>query len=133
MGYSVDETFPASGDWLKANDLKRDDGTYGSTSGVIESVRTVDFDDGTKFEVTFSDSDKKFVANKTNSKNIAMAFGDKTDGWTGKTLRLSVHQTPKGPGILATPVQGTVQEEPVAAHGTSTLGNAPIEDGEIPF
>ena len=76
----VSETF-SSGLW-KADDLEKP--VYVTISG----AKTHDFDDGTKLIVSFKDSDKDLVLNKTNSMTIAEMYGDDTDDWMGKPLCL---------------------------------------------
>jgi hypothetical protein len=72
-----------SGEYLAAPDLNGGEHTV-----VIEKVDVKEFDDGNKFLITFQNRKKGLVANKTNSKRIAMLYGDETDDWVGKEIVL---------------------------------------------
>lgn len=73
------------GDTLKAADLQ---GTEPVVT--IASVEMKKFDNGNKLIVKFVGKTKSLVANKTNSKRIAMAHGSNTDGWIGKQIQLYI-------------------------------------------
>lgn len=112
MGFSVNQTYP-SGDWLKSEDLKRQDGTYGQADGVIENVSMVKVNKDRnsdekidRLELSFVGKEKRLLLNKTNAETIALAYGDNTDSWLGKSIGISVHSTNFGPGILVRIVQG---------------------------
>jgi hypothetical protein len=73
-----------SGGFLKADDLQ------GKTVPVtISKVEVKDFDDGKKLILHFANKDKALVANKTNSNIIAEMFGNETDNWEGKKIKLT--------------------------------------------
>ena len=48
--------------------------------------------------ITFDGKEKKFVANKTNSKTIAALYGNYVESWVGKriTLYVSTTRNPEG-------------------------------------
>jgi hypothetical protein len=72
-----------SGDYLTAADLQGKE-----PSVVIASVEVKKFDDGDKLLISFQGKKKALVANKTNSRRIAMMYGDETDAWVGKEVVL---------------------------------------------
>lgn len=82
----VSETF-SSGLW-KAQDIAK------PVYLTIADAKAHEFDDGTKLIVSFSDSDKDLVLNKTNSHTIAELYGDDTDDWKGKPLCLFKARVP---------------------------------------
>lgn len=45
-------------------------------------------DKETKLVLSFADTDKQLVVNKTNLKTIVKLHGDDTDGWIGKPITL---------------------------------------------
>lgn len=75
------DCFPSN--WLKASDLQ------GRTITVtINCVRLEVVGDGDKPVIYFQGTEKGAVLNKTNSNNIALLYGDETDGWAGKQVAL---------------------------------------------
>ena len=70
-------------DTLKAADLQGAEPVV-----VIATVDMKKFDNGNKLIITFVGKKKALVANKTNSKRIAMAHGSNTDKWIGKKIQL---------------------------------------------
>jgi hypothetical protein len=77
----VDQVF--GGPTLKAADLQ---GTEPVVT--IASVELKKFDNGNKLVIQFVGKSKALVANKTNSKRIALLYGKNTDGWIGKRIQL---------------------------------------------
>jgi len=73
------------GDTLKAADLQGTEPTV-----TIAAVEAKKFDNGNKLILKFIGKKKALVANKTNSKRIAMMYGNDTDGWVGKPITLYV-------------------------------------------
>lgn len=143
MGYSVNDTYPAGGDWLGADDFKRQDGTYGSTTATIERIEMQQVDRSktdptkvSKLELHFTGRDKTLLLNKTNAGNIAMAYGDNTDNWIGKQIGLSVHSTNFGPGILVSVISsqpGSVVEQPVQQPAMPAQQPAVDFGEDVPF
>ena len=76
-------------DYLKAKDLNNQSWTY-----VMGAVEIVKYDDGDKLLIHFQDTDKKFVANKTNAEMIKAMFGPETDHWFGRRLTIFPTTTP---------------------------------------
>ncbi len=94
-----------SGEYLAAPDLQG-----GEHPVVIESVTVKDFDDGDKFLITFQNRKKGLIANKTNSKRIAMLYGDETDDWVGKEIVLYTDMVDfQGKTVEAIRVRGPVK------------------------
>lgn len=70
-------------EYLKASDLQGQ-----NVRVVIDRVEMRDVGDDHKPVLFFQGKSKGVVLNKTNSTNIAIAYGDETDEWTGKELIL---------------------------------------------
>ena len=73
--------FPS--EYLKAADLQGR-----SVAVVIERIEMRDVGDDHKPVLFFQGKSKGVVLNKTNSTNIAIAYGDETDEWVGKEVIL---------------------------------------------
>jgi len=66
----------------------------------------------------FGETKKGLVLNKTNAKCIASMFGDDTDGWTGKTIRVYRAQVEMaGSQVWALRVRLEVAAPPAAKKG----------------
>jgi hypothetical protein len=77
----ISTAFPS--EYLKAADLQGQ-----NVRVVIDRVEMRDVGDDTKPVVFFQNKNKGVVMNKTNANNIAIAYGDDTDDWTGKEVIL---------------------------------------------
>ena len=78
---NINDVFPSK--FLKAADIG------GSTPTVtIDQVKMEDIGEDRRAVVYFVGKDKGVVLNKTNSSNIADAYGPDTDDWIGKTVTL---------------------------------------------
>lgn len=77
----VDQVF--GGPTLKAADLQ---GTEPVVT--ISTVEMKKFDNGNKLVIQFVGKSKALVANKTNSKRIALLYGKQTEAWIGKKIQL---------------------------------------------
>lgn len=77
----ISQAFPS--EFLKAADLL--DRTI---TVVMDHVELKDVGDDTKPVLFFQGKEKGLVLNKTNSNNIALAYGDDTADWAGKELML---------------------------------------------
>ncbi len=96
----VSEVF-GSKSW-KASDL-----VGGPMVLTIKGVKPYKFDDGSKLVVSFEESDKDLISNKTNSSSIAKSYGDDTDNWIGKRIQLYLSETEfKGDIVDCVRVQG---------------------------
>lgn len=85
-----------SGDFLKSADIK------GKRISVIMDKVTMEKigDDGDKPVLYFVGKNKGLVLNKTNSGMIAYQYGDETNNWIGKQIRLHVEPVPFGGQIV---------------------------------
>ena len=79
----MNEMYPSSSSFLKADDLKGK-----KIKLTIDSVRMEQMDDRMKPVVSFKGTDRELVLNKTNGTTIAAMYGDDTDDWTGKEIKL---------------------------------------------
>lgn len=52
----------------------------------------------------FEGKDKTLVLNKTNTKILINAYGPNSEGWIGKEIGLSTHETELGTGWVVTPL-----------------------------
>lgn len=136
-----------SGDRLKADDLKKPDGTYGKIQATVSAVNVVELRSGkddtspltNKLEMHFVGKDKTFIVNKTNATNIAMTLGPDTDNWIGAVIGIDVHATQLGPGlraqVLQAPGQVPQQNATMAASGAAQLGppaGSAMNDTDLP-
>ncbi len=76
---------------LKAQDLKGREVTV-----TIAKYEVVDFDDGKKLVLSFGESDRTLICNKTNGSTIGDLHGTNLDGWIGKKITLFPTQTDFG-------------------------------------
>jgi len=68
---------------IKAADLKGQEHTV-----VIAGVAKKDFENGSKWILSFQGKKKTLVLNHTNAKRIAFTHGTNSDGWLGKEIVL---------------------------------------------
>lgn len=136
----ISEAFPS--EYLKAADLKGQ-----SIHVVISHVEMRDVGDDNKPVVFFQNKTKGVVLNKTNSNNIALAYGDDTEEWTGKEVILyEAHVDFQGrtvPAIRIRPPQLKDRKVPnplsktvsptETARPSSMSPERPISDEEVPF
>ncbi len=81
----IDEAFPSK--YMKASDLPED----GAVTFTIEKIEMADIgkEKQRKPVITFEESEKEFVCNKTNANSIAKVTGSRdTDEWIGKQIKL---------------------------------------------
>jgi hypothetical protein len=76
----LDELYPSR--YLRSTDLNR------PTQFTIGSVKRASLNGEPKVVVSFKDSDKEWIANKTNGRLIARMYGKETSNWIGKTITL---------------------------------------------
>jgi hypothetical protein len=77
----INEVF--GGETLKATDLQGREFTL-----AMASVQAKEFDKGAKLVIKFVGAKKALIANRTNSKRIAMLYGNNTDLWIGRQITL---------------------------------------------
>lgn len=75
-------------DYIAAHDLRSKDVTKTIKSVVVEELRLTGGGKEKKPVLTFSDTKKKLVLNKTNAKTIAALYGNDTNTWIGKPITL---------------------------------------------
>jgi hypothetical protein len=71
------------GRFVKSVDLKGKDATV-----TIKGVRAEDIDGKTKAVITFEETKKEWVVNRTNAEAIKLMFGRETDEWLGKRITI---------------------------------------------
>lgn len=79
------------GSTLKASDLQGSPATL-----TISGWEVVEFDDGKKISLSFHETQKRFIVNKTNARTIADILGGDTEGWVGNKITLMCAQTDFG-------------------------------------
>lgn len=125
---NVNEMFPSK--WLKATDLPR------PVTVTIDSIEQAEMPGGElKWVVYFRGKEKGMVLNRTNAEQLVDFFGDESDNWRGKSVKLFAMrvQGPNGPtqGIRLRQASGAAQAASAAAPAA-----APVEeeiDDDIPF
>lgn len=124
----LSDAFPSN--FLKAEDL---DG-----KSVVVVISGVEFDtigkdskEGKKLILSFRGKEKKMVVNKTNAKTIEKLYGDDTDGWIGKTIKLVTREVEfQGDVVWALRVS---LEKPAGVAPASSQPEPEEIDGETPF
>lgn len=132
----VSDAFPS--EFLKAADLRDK-----NVMVVIDRVEMKDIGGDHKPILFFQGKDKGLVLNKTNANNIAIAYGDDTDDWTGKEIVLFPAMVDfQGKTVPAIRVRQPRASDRPKAHVQVVSGGAalraapeppPITDEEIPF
>lgn len=94
----------------ESNDLKAADFVGKNLKVTIESVeiRSYEARNGQPAQeraaLHFLGREKTLVLNKTNTKTLINAYGANSDGWTGKEIGLTTHETELGTGWVVTPL-----------------------------
>jgi hypothetical protein len=82
---NLDDAFPSK--YLKASDLP-EEGVMSLTIDKVE-IQEIGMEKQRKPVISFEESEKGFVCNKTNANTIARIIGSRnTDDWHGKTIKL---------------------------------------------
>jgi hypothetical protein len=103
----INEVF--GGETLKAADLQGREFTL-----AIATVQAKEFDKGNKLVIKFVGAKKALIANRTNSKRIAMLYGNNTDLWVGRQVTLYVEMVDfKGEPTWAIRVKQPPQGQPM--------------------
>jgi hypothetical protein len=130
----ISACFPS--EYLKASDLEGR-----SVRVVMDHVEMRDVGDDTKPVLFFQGKSKGVVLNKTNSTNIAIAYGDDTEEWTGKEVILFEAMVDfQGRSVPAIRIRSPQPKDRRAAP-LKAVANAPAPaldnqgaiDDEIPF
>lgn len=121
--------------WLKAEDLDGKD-----VALTIKNVESKSFGDNeVKPLVTFEGTEKGLILNKTNFGTIAALYGDETDYWIGRKIKLySTEVDFRGTTTLAIRIRLEKFSTAEAATARDTLLAAEpkaveITDDDIPF
>jgi hypothetical protein len=100
----------AEGEFLKKDDLKKDDGTYAAIALTIAGAELGEVEDkvsgGKSPQVVLvfqgKESTKKWGLNKTNWQTLVQMYGAESDNWVGKKIKIYVDpnvEYPKGTKI----------------------------------
>lgn len=139
---NINDVFPSK--YLKASDLKGREVTVAMRELVMEKIG-----DDTKPILYFMNKEKGMVLNKTNSMNIAIAYGPETEAWAGHSITLFAswvdYQGKQVQGLRVRAVQSqqpapaqsyqappNYQAPPVVQHPNAPGASDPFDD-EIPF
>lgn len=127
---NINEAFPSN--FLKADDLQGREAKV-----TMARVNMEDIGGDHKPVLYFQGKEKGMVLNKTNSTNIASAYGPETDGWTGKEVILySAWVDFQGKSVKAIrirpPENSDYQKAPDPAQ-QGPQSHAPDPDDAIPF
>jgi len=137
----INQVYASNSDRLKADDLKKADGSFQFFKCVIEGTEVADVsraDEPPAMKVIISlvDKEKDIVLNKTNSFNLASRYGADTDGWVGKPVIVTASLKPFGdkivPGIDVTAPQPT-EAEMEAEYAASAAPAGDSIEGDVPF
>lgn len=122
---SIDEVYAGSS--LKAADLDGAD-----VELTIASAEAKSFDDGNKIAVTFLETEKTLICNKTNANRIASLYGKDYSKWHGKKVTLYPDMVDfRGETVEAIRVKITKQGSGGKPKFLKT-GQEPLDD-EVPF
>lgn len=83
---NLDEIYQSS--TIKAQDLNGREVTL-----TINGFQAVDFDGAKKLVLSFAETEKTLVCNKTNGTTIGQLYGSNVDSWIGKRITLFPTQT----------------------------------------
>ena len=112
---NINDVYQGSSDFLKAADLKGK-----GVKLVISKVDMQEFDEkgdsgpykAKKLILSFEGTEKQMVCNKTNGRSLGAVFGDETDTWIGKEIKLFTAQVDyQGTQVPAIRVQVEMAEE----------------------
>lgn len=116
-------------DYIAAHDLRGKDVTKTIKGVTVEELRLTGGGKEKKPVISFSDTKKRLVLNKTNAKSIASLHGNDTAGWIGKKIALFPTTTLFGRNT----VECVRVRERVAASDSAPVDEHPfdIEAGEV--
>jgi arabinogalactan endo-1,4-beta-galactosidase len=125
----ISAAFPSN--YLKAADLNDR-----NVKVVMDRVEMEDIGGDHKPILYFQGKDKGLVLNKTNSNNIAAAYGDDTDAWAGCELVIYPAMTDfQGKTVPCIRVRSPTAKDraPAAAARPAPRSENPADDSDIPF
>lgn len=129
-------------DHFSNNFFKADDFDARGTEYVISSVEMGKAGREEKIILYFDDCDKVLPLNKTNALEIAELYGDDTDDWTGKSIRVYQAKTDfNGKRVPCMRISAPLETAPAqpSGHGSGNRSGKPAQKrgqdsgGEIPF
>lgn len=159
MALNINDTYTASGIFLKADDLQKRRANL-----VIKGAKLETLQDGNKIVLDFENTDKRLVLNKTNANMICDLLGSRdAEQWTGSAITLRPDKTQlqdgrtvdcirvdfelpaqpnanslggramaANPGLGQTPAQ-TAAAQPVSPLGQPPQVDAAISPADVPF
>lgn len=125
---NLDEVF--AGSTLKASDVAGREVPL-----TIRGYEVKDFDDGKKLALSFNETDKELICNKTNANTIGDMYGPTIEGWVGKQIVLIQSQTDfNGRQVACIRVKvGVLAMQPQELPGTPNRVADPSDTGSTPF
>lgn len=120
-----------SGTSLKASDLQGREVTV-----TITAYEVVDFDEGKKLSLSFKESEKRLICNKTNGNTIAGLYGTDLDKWIGKPITIFQSQTDYGGKqvpCIRVKLQPPAPAEPAELPGTPRRVADQVDPSQVPF
>lgn len=127
-------------DYIAAHDLRGKDVTKTIKGVAVEELRLTGGGKEKKPVISFSDTKKRLVLNKTNAKSIASLHGNDTAGWIGKKIALFPTTTLFGRNTVecvrvreraAPNERAPVDEHPFEIDDGAEVEPIPDADGEI--
>ena len=124
---SIDEVY--SGKSLKAADLEGNEVPL-----TIANAEAKEFDDASKIVITFTETEKVFICNKTNANRIASSHGKDYSLWHGKKITLYPDMVDfKGDMVEAIRVKVVVNTGTSKPKFVQSENPAEGLDDEVPF
>lgn len=127
-------------DVFKSSSLKAADLAGREVTLTIAGFKSQDFDDGTKLILSFQETDKDLICNKTNANTIKDMYGGTIDNWVGRQITLIQSQTDYGGKqvpCIRVKIGQAPSQQPTELPGTPRRPANPlageIDSGEIPF
>jgi hypothetical protein len=103
--------------FVKASDVEEQPLTL-----TISGVEAVELEEGTKYAVSFEESEMELILNVTNARTIEKLYGGDTEAWTGKKIMLFAQQVDfRGEQVLAVRVSLKKPEVSGGPSGNETL------------
>lgn len=148
MKMTIDDVYSSNSKFLKAADLKKQDGTFAKVNVTIAGFDVAEQDDHKKqIVLSFEGKDKILGLNKINAERISMHVGSRSpEDWTGWTIRLYVEkvQNPAGAMVDGIRVSAEWAEEPKGKAAAAAVAVTPPshrangfgsddEDMSVPF
>ena len=95
--YDIDDIYTSGGEKLTGKDLKG----YDPVTLTISDLERVDFNDGTKIVLSFKETEKTFVLNKTNARRIKELTGESdARKWKGHQIILGHEMVEYNKGMV---------------------------------